>query len=200
MKGVSIKSSLRDKWYVFPVTLVIGSLLWYNLVGITSAPKKANRLEVFIGTSQLRLYDLRNEMMSKAGKEIYTVNVHAYDEKTTLFDSYFMNTAKQQDIILVSEDTVKDDRISFISQYVTELDKSYMQEALGGTIDLLEKDEKAYAIKAYDKNAGEGLFDEFIDYGDKDYFLMMGKSSLHAGKNNSSSLESTISLLQGFMS
>lgn len=188
-------SNLSLKWYKYLVAFIVSIILWVIVVDIVIAPKKNERIEIFIGS-----YGVSSEINEAVEKPSYIEELVFTDVMIgesyyfILFSSYA--SSEDVDLFIVKESQFRESDIQYYQKLSSEdIEKNF------GVFEYFTVNDDIYGIKIYDSKTKTGLLSDYIKYiedGEKeeDYYLFFSKHSIHLGELNDSQYDGVIQILK----
>ena len=188
---------MKRLWNLIPAMILWGMLsvfLWGWIFTFLTDTQPENKLTLFIDAAVTDATGLAVQLEETLLDDtISMVKVHPFTY--AMLDS---EPLRQSDAYLVRASHVEEYREWFASWSVGFSAKDGSDDAL------LLLDGAPYGIRVYDAATGTGIAQAFIDYHDpalpdEDYYLMLGKASLHLTANEGGLDDRAILLAEAFL-
>ena len=177
----AIKNTFFHTWYLYPISIVIITLLWIWGFGAFHQPTNHQRITIFLSCDvkdESFLYDIMNENYEKENlREI--VPSYALPDSVG-FLSKLQLAMSNADMMIIDENTLKGFANSYQS-YLVELNDYILNNYLKGTYHYYDFVDKHYGIRI--KEAGvDNYFNNYLTYKEEqDYYLVLMTGSVNLG-------------------
>lgn len=161
---------ISSKLLLCVVWILLSTVIWSWLFNIKTDAPPQKKITVYIEADEVRDDALAEYLNSKKPEKIKMIKVHPFSY--AFFDEHSLTNA---DIYIVDADNAEKYLDSFLPLETSDENIEYF--VCNGI---------AYGIKIFDAETGDGAAEEYIDYGNRDYYLFYGVNSTHAGKINGS--------------
>ena len=181
---MKISNYIKKNFHFFIIIPVLLSGLLYWGAKIKVAPKKHEKIQMFISC-----VDLNNKALEKAIKDTNKVDVKEINVSFAIYGSSSMNmvysTVYSEMDVLVLPKTFLDENIEHYYPYYTKLDESVISSYVGD-VDYYTYGENKYALKIYDSATKSGWCDSIIKYEkdgfNEDYYMFFVFKSVNLGE------------------
>lgn len=183
------------KWYKYLIAFLFSIFIWILMVDLFIAPKKNEKIGIFIGS-----YGISNEILEAISKPDYIKEIEYYDVHVkesyyfVLFSSYA--SSGDFDIAILPESQFRESDI----QYYEKINQEILESSFG-EMEYFRVNNNIYGIKVYDAETNTGLLTDYIMYEDsdaleEDYYLFFSNSSIHLGSLNDSDYDGVYVILK----
>lgn len=183
-----------SKWYKYLFALILAIVLWILLIDLFVAPKKNEKIGIFIGS-----YGMSEKINEAITKPDYLREINFYDVNINesyyfiLFSSYA--SSGDFDMAIVAESQFRESDI----QYYEKINQEKFEGSFG-VFDYYRVNDDIYGVKVYDSETNQGILTDYIAFEDEgfeeDYYLFFSNSSIHLGPLNDSQYDGLYEILK----
>ncbi len=183
---------LKKRWYLFVLVLLVCIPLFSITINKVTEPKDYERVNIFIASNSASGTDLRSKLKENKPSYLKEIDVYSVLENDSNFSELLVTRGLlMSDMFILPADSILEkDHSSFM-----EIDVEYIKSGTNYDFEYVVIDEKILAIKIYNSETKEGLLKNYINYSDKDYYLMLSVNT----KQMSPSNEGIIYILNKFI-
>ena len=182
----------KKRWYLFVLILLVCIPVFSVSVNKLTEPKETERVNIFIASNSASGTNLRTKLKENKPSYLKEIDVYSVLENDSNFSELLVTRGLlMSDMFILPSDTILEkDHSSFM-----ELDVEYIKSGTNYDFEYVVLDEKILAIKIYNSETKEGLLKNYINYSDKDYYLMISVNT----KQMDSNTEGIIYILNKFI-
>ena len=171
---------LKKRWYLFVLVVLVCIPIFSISVNKITEPKEHERVNIFIASNSTSGTNLRSKLKENKPPYLKEIEVFSVLESDTTFSELLVTRGLlMSDILILPSDTILEkDHSSFM-----EIDVEYIKSGTNYDFEYVVLDEKILAIKIYNSETKEGLLKDYINYSDKDYYLMINVNTKQMDSN-----------------
>ena len=188
-----------SKWYIYLVSVVFVIVAFCIGVSFKCAPKKEEKIEIFIGAKECNTVALIETLNANRADDVITVNVNFHYRTHSNFTYIYSSFRSEMDIFILPSEYLKNNE-DIVTDYSASIKKDEFEQYFGLAPTYYIKGEFYKGIKIYDSASNEGFLKEEIIYCDEnynsDYYLFFGYNSVNLGFLNDSVTDNALELVR----